>query len=246
LGSADLTPKVVVRVDDYPHWTVSTNRFWEFHSALAVHGVRYLLGATPFLVTEPLSPGWDQPRPLDEQEWTLLAGAVARGELEVGLHGATHHTGVGKVASEFDWLSSEEAERTITRAWEWLVARGVTPVAFVPPFNRFPARLWTVLPSDCPILCLGPESLRDVPLLWSPAAYRNRTVVYSLRPFYGRASAILDRLQRGRWLEIEGTVIPITLHWTWELSDGFEAVSNLARYVAGFAVHWSWLRSGVA
>src|SRR2546429_2470435 len=34
LRSADLTPKVFVRVDDYPHWSVSTDRFWEFHAAL--------------------------------------------------------------------------------------------------------------------------------------------------------------------------------------------------------------------
>src|SRR2546425_3121669 len=49
LGSADLMPRAIVRVDDYPHWTVSSDRFWEFHAVLADHGVRYLLGATPFL-----------------------------------------------------------------------------------------------------------------------------------------------------------------------------------------------------
>ena len=239
LGSADLMPRAIVRVDDYPHWTVSSDRFWEFHAVLADHGVRYLLGATPFLLSDPLSGSSGAPRPFVEREWARLVEALGRGELEVGLHGVTHRARTGAVASEFDSSSPEEAERSIADAWRWLVLRGMTPVAFIPPFNRFPMRLWSALPVRCNILCLGPESLRDVPLLWSPAAYCGRTVVYSLRPFYGRATEILRGLRKGRWLEIEGSIIPITLHWTWEMSDGFRAVSALARYLAGFVKDWS-------
>ena len=246
VGSVDLAPKVFVRVDDYPHWTVSTDRFWEFHAALQEHRVHYLLGATPFLATEPLTPRSRVGRSFDENEWTRLAVAFRAGELEVGLHGVTHRTHSDGMASEFDGLHLDEARRSIGRAWNWLAERGLAPMAFIPPFNRLPTQLWSALPSDCSILCLGPESLRDVPLLWSPAALDHRIVVYSLAPFYGRADRILDALLSGHWLETEGSIVPITLHWTWEVADGFRAVSRLARHVAGFVSRWSTLRTAVS
>src|SRR5207245_2313998 len=189
----------------------------------------YLLGATPFLAAAPLSAGEEQLRPSDGREWARVAEALARRELEVALHGATHQRHSEGVPSEFDPLPFEEARGVMARAWNWLEAEGIPPIAFIPPFNRLPPRLWSALPAGCRILCLGPESLRDVPLLWSPAASDGRVVVYSLRPFYGRAREILAGLERGRWLETEGSIIPITLHWTWELGDGFESVAKLAR-----------------
>jgi hypothetical protein len=66
-------------------------------------------------------------------------------------------------------------------------------------------------------------------------------VVYSLRPFYGRARDILAALERGGWLETEGSIIPITLHWTWELADGFASAAKLAGRLAGFVAGWRWL-----
>ena len=246
LGSTDLKPKVLLRVDDYPHWTVPTDLFWQFHAILAEQRLDYLLAVTPFLASRPLSPQDQEPRPFDQQDWSRLAGALAQGELEIGLHGATHQTLSRKLPSEFDSLALDKASARISRAWDWLCGQGMTPLAFVPPFNRFPLRLWSALPSNCKVLCLGPESLHDVPLVWSPAAHDGRTIVFSLRPFYGRATEILERLAKGRWLEVEGSIVPITLHWTWEVSDRFAGVSKLARYLGGFTTNWDSLRAGLS
>jgi hypothetical protein len=62
--------------------------------------------------------------------------------------------------------------------------------------------------------------------------------VLSLPPFYGQARDIVRALERGRWLERRGVVIPITLHWTWEIADRFQAVDRLAGMVRNAAGRW--------
>jgi hypothetical protein len=234
---------VLLRVDDYPHWTVPTDRFWDFHARLAVEEVPYLLAATPFLATQPLAP--ESPaRAHHEEEWDALRVAVGRGELDVALHGVTHRARGRGRASEFDGMGATQATAEIARAWRFLIARGCPPVAFVPPFNRLPPALWSALPLNCAILCLGPESLRDVPLLPAAANVGGRRVVLSLPPFYGRARDVLRALERGQWLEKRGAILPITLHWTWELADDFAAATALARHLRGHAHRWTELLGG--
>lgn len=230
-------PLVLVRVDDYPHWSVPTARFRRFHQVMAAAGVPFLLAATPFLAADPLSPVSD-PRPEDAAEWEWLAAAVESRKLEVGLHGATHRTRRRGLHSEFDGIPLPQARAMIAEAWDALERRGCRPVAFVPPFDRLPPELWAALPEECGILCLGPESLRDVPPTPTVGIRNGRTVVFSLPPFYGRAEQILAALERGRWLERPGAVLPITLHWTWELEDDFAAVAALARRIAPWTGSW--------
>lgn len=231
-------PTVLLRVDDYPHWTVPLDRFWEFHRRLASAKVRYLLSATPFLTRHWLD---DSPpeRALEPQDWSDLAAAVERGELEVGLHGLTHASRSPSTASEFDGMSVEEVRARLAAGWQFLADKGCRPVAFVPPFNCFAPALWQALPRECGVMCLGPESVRDTPLLRSPTAYDGRAIVYSLPPFYGKARDILRALRKGRWLDRPFSVIPITVHWAPELEDGFAAVTELAHYVGERAELWS-------
>jgi len=231
---------VLLRVDDYPHWSVGTDRFWAFHERLSSARVPYLLAATPFVVTNPLRT--DAPaRPYNPAEWAQLAAAVDAGELEVALHGVTHRTRATHLASEFDGMPVGDAREALARAWAFLERERCRPMAFVPPFNRLPPALWDALPQQCRVLCLGPESLRDAPLVAAAAEYDGRRLVYSLPPFYGRAAEILTALERGHWLAHPGAVVPITLHWTWELQDGFAAVGRLARALAGHAARWASL-----
>ncbi len=230
-------PLVLLRVDDYPHWSVGIDRFWAFHERLSGHRVSYLLAVTPFLAKDPAVAD-SEPRPLVADEWSRLAESVARGELEIALHGITHRTRGGRLASEFDGMPVQEARQGLAQGWGALAARGCRPIAFVPPFNRFPPSLWHALPSECGVLCLGPESLRDVPPLPTPAWSDDRCVVMSLPPFYGRARTILAALRRGRWLERAGVVLPITLHWTWEMDDP-SAADELIATLAPFVVRWT-------
>ena len=236
-GESHTAPVVLVRVDDYPHWSVPTARFRDFHHIMAAAGVTFLLAATPFLAADPLSPVSD-PRPADANDWEWLADAVESGQVEVGLHGATHRTRRLGFHSEFDGMPLPQARAVIGEAWDALERRGCRPVAFVPPFDRFPPALWSALPDACRILCLGPESLLDVAPTPGVGVRNGRTVVFSLPPFYGRAGDILAVLERGRWLEHPGAVLPITLHWTRELDDDFAAVAALARSIAPWRGSW--------
>lgn len=222
---------VLLRVDDYPHWRVPTSQFRRFQQMMSAIGVSFLLAVTPFLATDPLSPISD-PLPEDVTDWDWLAERVRRKEVEVGLHGATHRTRQFGFNSEFDDMPPDQARAVIGQAWRFLCGAGCEPIAFVPPFNRFPPVLWPALPDECRILCLGPESLLDVPPLPAVGMRAGRTVVFSLPPFYGRAAHILAALERGELLDRPGIVLPITLHWTWELDDDFAAVRRLAELVA--------------
>ncbi len=228
---------VLLRVDDYPHWSVGLDQFWAFHETLQEAGVSYLLAATPFLARDPFDPA-SPPRRMVPEEWARLAAAVTAGALEVALHGSTHRTRTRGRHSEYDGLSAAVAQRELAAAWERLVREGCEPVAFVPPFNRFPPALWHALPDACGVLCLGPESLRDSPLVAAAAVQGGRSIVWSLPPFYSRAATIADALERGAWLSRPGALIPVTLHWTWELDDQFAGVARLARMLAGHTIRW--------
>lgn len=245
IGASNLRPRVFLRVDDYPHWSVPTSQFWDFHEILVEHRVPYLLGATPFLASDPLDSHNHKRRTSDDSEWIRLADALDRGEVEVALHGVTHRRRSTCGFSEFHGLAKEEAQESIARGWQWLMERGLKPIAFVPPFNRFPRYLWKSLPADCGILCLGPESLLDFPLLWSPAGLDRRIAVFSLPPFYGRGERILTVLANRRWLDTEASILPITLHWTWERADGYRAVARLAHEIAGYASRWTPLAAAL-
>ena len=236
---------VLLRVDDYPHWSVQTSRFWEFHEVLAAAGINYLVAATPNLVSQPLVPG-SPAREVSVEEWRRLSSAVAAGELEVALHGVTHGSMSARRPAEFGKMRLPDVQDKVRRGWSTLIERGCRPVAFVPPFNRFPTRLWSALPEDCRIVGLGPESLRDVQLCATPSRLFEKTVVISLPPFYGRARTILRALEHGRWLECRGVILPITLHWTWELDDSFRAVSELMGVLKDRGLRWAPLAAGGA
>jgi hypothetical protein len=85
-----------------------------------------------------------------------------------------------------------------------------------------------------------------VPPTPSVGTRNGRTVVFSLPPFYGHARQILAALEAGRWLERPGAVLPITLHWTWELGDDFAAVAALARRIAPWTRVWRSLMAPAA
>jgi phosphatidyl-myo-inositol dimannoside synthase len=236
---------VLLRVDDYPHWSVPTDQFRRFQQLMSDEGVAFLLAATPFLASDPLSPV-SEARPQEATEWDWLAEKVDREQVEVGLHGATHRTRQLEFHSEFHDMRPDEARAVIAQAWQFLSRTGCHPIAFVPPFNRFPPELWSALPDECRILCLGPESLLDVAPHPPVGIRRGRTVVLSLPPFYGRAAHILAALDRGDLLDRPGMVLPITLHWTWELDDDFVAVRRLAQRLAGRVGSWRSLEQSMA
>lgn len=234
------TALVLLRVDDYPHWQIGTDVFWRFHEVLVSANVPYLLAVTPFLAADPLAPE-SSSRPIRQDEWDRLTEAVRRGELEVALHGTTHRTRKRRFHSEFDGLRMAEARKRLAEGWARLVEQGCDPVAFVPPFNRLPPALWDALPPNCHTVCLGPESLGDVPLCPAIARRDGRIGVFSLPPFYGRAAAILAALEQGEWLARPEAVLPITLHWTWERDDEFAGVARLARRIAPHVSTWRTL-----
>jgi hypothetical protein len=47
-------PKFLVRVDDYPRWDISSDKFLKFHRIMYENQVPYLIGVTPFPSRNPL------------------------------------------------------------------------------------------------------------------------------------------------------------------------------------------------
>jgi len=240
-------PWPLVRVDEFPHarafdpgGALGTDAYRRFHAVLAEAGVPYLLAVPPRVSRDYLDPTGTESRPLAESEAALLRELADQG-VTFGLHGLDHRTrhASPRRHSELCGLSPQAAALRLDGAREALAALGLETPVFVPPFNRFDAAQYAAIAERFAVVCGGPESVRL--LGFHPTPVRLGAAVYlpSYRPLYGRAAevapALLALLESGRspWA-------PITLHWGWELEDGFAGLRRLCAALAGCpAQPWS-------
>jgi peptidoglycan/xylan/chitin deacetylase (PgdA/CDA1 family) len=245
-GVAAEPPRILVRVDEFPHAQVwdeperyGNEAFRRLHRILRDAGVPYLLAVTSRPCHAYLDPSAKGERPITAEERELLAEAFAEGA-EPASHGLTHRTRVRRPRhrSELRGLSDHALTKLLTRADAELEAAGIRARIFVPPFNRFDARQFPVLAERFEVVCGGPESVPLISFLRGPV-WRGETVYFpSYPPLYGRAGAIEAALG-GLTANAAGLWLQLTLHLGWEADDGFEALPALAEAVAPYARPWS-------
>ena len=125
----------------------------------------------------------------------------------------------------------------ITDGLERLAQVGVAPRVFVPPFNRFDARQFSVLARFFDVVCGGPESVPLLGFHGGPMWRDDAVFLPCYQPLYASASdlpQVIDRLVR----QGPGTWIPIVLHLAWEIRDDFRSLAAFARTVAPYAASW--------
>jgi Uncharacterized protein conserved in bacteria (DUF2334) len=251
-GSGREPPRILLRVDEFPHArTLDDARygreaFERFHAILAGAGVPYLLAVLPHPSHDYLDPGASGGRPLREDERALIARVGGEG-VTLALHGRDHRTRHARASrhSELSGLRDDELERLLESARGGLDGVGAEPRVFVPPFNRFDAGQWAALARRFDVVCGGPESVAQIGWHGTPVWRGDAVWLPSYPPLYGRAREVGPALGRlapraaGAWL-------PLVLHFGWEVDDGFEGLKELARAISGRATSWERFLEAVA
>ncbi|MBN1823149.1 MAG: glycosyltransferase [Endomicrobiales bacterium] len=231
-------PKYLVRVDDYPHWKHPVEKFKEFHDIMKKNSVGYLLGVTPKPSLKPLEPGMRETRDLNEEEKKYLQ-KIGKEGVEFAMHGITHRSVRYGDKTECAGRRREEFEEDVKAGLEALNGMGIKPGVFIPPYNTFDFGSLGVLKKYFRLVCGGEESIRYVGYYWGLTDLKEMLYYPSYPPLYARAGDIARYLERKS--DVLSGRIPVTLHWTWELEDGFEGLKKLAGKMSGRTLRWETL-----
>jgi hypothetical protein len=240
-----MSPRVLLRVDEFPHARSLDDRgydrdaFERFHDVLAEAGIPYLIAVLPHPSHDYLNPRTSGGRPLDEAEVAVLSRVGGEG-VTLGLHGRDHRTRHARPSrhSELCGLGTEALERLLDAALATMGAVDAAPRVFVPPFNRFDASQWDVLARRFDVICGGPESVALLGWHATPTWRGDAVWLPSYPPLYGRAREIAPAVERMAD-EAAGAWLPVTLHLGWEVDDALAGLKSLARALVGRAVSWS-------
>jgi peptidoglycan/xylan/chitin deacetylase (PgdA/CDA1 family) len=244
-AAAEGPPRVLVRVDEFPHARAfdpagkfGSDAFRRFHAVMAEAGVHYLLAATPRVSRDYLDPGAGESRALDPSEVEVLRALREEG-MVFALHGLDHRTRhrSPRRRSEFLGLDRAAAAERVDRARALLGEAGVPTPVFVAPFNRFAPAHYDLLAERFEVVCGGPESIRLMGCWPTPAWCGEAVYLPSYAPLYARSQQILEEL-RALERAAAGTWAPVTLHWGWELEDDFAGLRELCREMARLAFPW--------
>ena len=246
LGSAsDAPPRFLVRVDEFPHYRAwddpkrfGTAIFEHFHEIMSGAGVPYLVAVLPRLSHDPLAPGGEDSRALQDDEVAMLA-RLRRDGVSFALHGLTHRTRYASPRrhSELCGLTLRETGDLLDTGLAELAKADISTEVFVPPYNRFDAAQLEPLARRFQVVCGGPESIGHVGFQVTPQRRGETVYLPSYAPFYGRASEVRPAAERAiedGW----GLWVPIVLHWGWEAEDGWTELEKLVRALAGYAAPW--------
>jgi hypothetical protein len=248
-------PRVLVRVDEFPHarsyddaGRFGHDAFMRFHEVLAEAGVPYLLAVSPRVSEDYLDPAVQVDRPLSTGEEARLAELREDPSVTFALHGLNHRTrrASPRRRSEFCGLRPEAAAARIDDGLATLRGLGVEAPVFVPPFNRFDASQYALLAERFEIVCAGPETVRLLGFQPTPSWWGDALYLPSYPPLYGKAAETQPEVER---LRDEGAALwaPLTLHWGWELEDDFASLRKLCALLGdGLAADWRDLRDAVA
>lgn len=228
-----LAAPFLLRVDDFPQPEYSLQQFRRFHEIPARYGIRYLLGVTPFLHATPMAPGDGLGSGLDPEEVRVLQ-RIAQ-EADFALHGFSHRTIDIDPPSELAGLSCEALEDLIHKSLEVFRSLDIECSVFIPPFNTVPLEQVSVLARHFKILCGGPESLHYLGFRLSPSLLDGLVYLPSYPPAYAHAREVLEFVRQLKFEDVP-VIVPLTLHWAWEVEDDFHSVDRLCAEIASRTV----------
>lgn len=234
--------KFILRVDDFPRWDIPSREYMRFHEILRENNIPYLLGVTPSISLAPLNPQSMEYRSLMDEEIVILKEISTEG-VEIALHGFTHKTRTRKKPhSELIGLSEEGLKENIQNGLNRL--KGIaTPYFFIPPFNTVDLRGYQVLAKYFRGISTGREIIPFLGFRITPSYLFGTLYIPSYEPCYGYAKDIFSYIKTINDID-ERVIIPITLHWAWEIKDSFEWVRRLARLIMGRTIPWGDLLRG--
>lgn len=247
-------PRLLVRVDEYPHASTldepgrfGDDAFRRFADIMAEAGVPYLLAVTPRPCHDYRNPAATGDRPMSDVEAATLAGLGDVG-VTLALHGLTHRTRDARPRhhSELIGLDEPGLERLLDDGQALIAERLGRPTQiFVPPFNRFGPRQYATLARRFAVVCGGPETVPQLGFHSTPTWLGEAVYLPGYAPLYGSADAVAAGLDRIEPLQ-PGTWLPVVLHWGWEADAGWAGLRRLAPRLGRLAERWDTFLAAVA
>jgi hypothetical protein len=237
-------PRFLVRVDEFPDSAglddprLGYDASARFHAVMAEERIPHLLAVVPQWTHDPMDPNGAGGRKLDDRDAELL-DRMRGDRVTFAQHGATHRTQHSdpRLRSEFSGLGDAALGHLLDSGREALEEVGISTRILVPPFNRFDARQWPTLAERYDVITGGPETIRLFGFHGGPLWRGGAVYLPCYPPLYGPASTVLGAVESVLGAEIAGWV-PVVLHMSWELEDGFAALRQLARTIAPYVVDW--------
>ena len=230
-------PTFLLRVDDFPRWDISTDQFLRFHNILSTHEIPYLLGVTPFLCKDPLSTAFQACNEMTKDDMNILR-KISECGVEVAMHGFSHQTTNTYRHTELVGVSKQEIERKLIKGIEKFHSNGLKTDFFIPCFNTFDLPSLRILKRYFKVICGGPESILYIGLRLSPSYVEDILYVPSYYPAYGRAKEILPFIENVKKIK-ENILVPVTVHWSWEIENNFRDVTKLCQFIKGQTGSWT-------
>lgn len=240
---ADGPPKVLLRMDEYPHWLAARDAGRHGDAAFArwpeiLAGCPHLVAVVPRIAADPEARRGSA-RDLLDTEVARLRTLAADG-VTFGLHGLEHRTRFTdpRLHTELGHRSPSALGALLDHARGVLAERaGIDTPVLVPPFNTFGARQWPALAARFPVVTGGPESIPRVGAAPAPTFRAGSVYLPAYPPLYGTAAQVLPELERH--LEARtGLWTPIVLHWGWEAADGWTDLERLVARLRPYATGW--------
>jgi hypothetical protein len=229
-------PRFLLRVDDFPRWDHSSDLFLQFHRCLSKYKIPYLLGVIPFPSPSPLSTAPQSVRRIKDSDIDLLRH-LRGSEFEVAMHGFSHQTIGNMRHSEFVGANKEEMAMNIKAGLELFHSENLYPQVFMPPFNSLDPASFDLLKDYFHVITGGQESVLNLGLKLSPCYIHGVVYLPSYYPAYGRSSGLLQFVESLSHIN-EPVVVPLTLHWAWEVPDGFAGLERLCQRLEGRVGSW--------
>jgi hypothetical protein len=240
-------PRFLVRVDEFPlagAFDTAARHVAElerFHAILSEAGVPYLLAVSSGVAQDYLDPSGTVSRPLSDGELAVL-GRLRDDGVEFAQHGFDHRTRDARARhrSELVGLAPAALAELLDAGAQRLGEAGLDTNVFVPPFNRFEASQYEPLAERFDIVCGGPESVALLGYHRTPLWRGEAVYMPAYEPFYGRAPAVLDAVDRA--IAAQAALwIPVVLHLSWEADSDWAALKRLAERLSGHARQWGEL-----
>lgn len=245
--AAEGRPKLVVRVDGFPHheaFAAAPGRRTEdaaaVHGVLRDAGVPYLMSILPRVPDRPLDREADGWREHDASEAELLA-ELRRDGVAFALQGLDHRTRSAKASSpsEFTGLKRPELEERLDAAQDTLRDAALHADVFVAPWDRFDASAWPTLAERFDVVCGGEHTIETLGFHPGPSWRGGAVWLPSYPPLYGTAAELLPVVrdlvaaQTALW-------IPLTLRWDRERAAGLDGLRALCELLAAEQAARSW------
>ncbi len=229
--------KFLIRVDDFPRWNLSLDKYYAFHEIFKQYQIPYLLGVTPFLSLRPNDPSCRESRNLETGELEFLKRISSEG-CEYALHGFTHQSKGRRQKTELIGMQEEEVRSRVIESIEYLEGEGIKTNVFIPPFNSINRRYFNILKDYFKVITGGPESIELMGYTITPVFIGGCIYLPSYVPLYGYTYQMIDYVRALSRIN-EYFFVPITLHWSWEYKSEYKWLNELLSELKGRVLPWS-------